>query len=316
MNSLPFPSMTGDGPRRIAVVMSNAIGDTLVLMVIVHNLLRNGIDVTVFGRPAHALRHWFPDVTIQPLPDEADTRARLAPYHTVLQMHRNQPMPRLTETHPRVLDLDKVVFGDRSGCMAERFADFCRDELGLSNVGLYNGMTPPPTLRHRQYIRRIAIHPEASTEDKRWLSRRFVKLAHNLRRRGYDVHFVIAPHERERWLELERWGIPAPEFNNPHELACWLYESGWFIGNDSGVGHLASSLSIPTISLFRRRRVSERWRPAWGTVNVVLPWQWVPTARLKEKFWRQTLTCARVLSAFQRMVRDDGNTTEPGSGQL
>ena len=214
MNSLPFPSMTGDGPRRIAVVMSNAMGDTLVLMVIVQNLLRNGIDVTVFGRPAHALRHWFPDVTIQPLPDEADTRAMLAPYHTVLQMHRNQPMPRLTEAHPCVLDLDKVVFGDHSGCMAERFADFCRDELGLSNVGLYNGMTPPPTLRHRQYIRRIAIHPEASTEDKRWLSQRFVKLAHTLRRRGYDVHFVIAPHERERWLQLERWGIPAPEKNS------------------------------------------------------------------------------------------------------
>lgn len=159
MNSLPFPSMIADGPRRIAVVMSNAIGDTLVLMVIVQNLLRNGIDVTVFGLPAHALRHWFPEVAIQPLPDDADAKAMLAPYDTVLQMHRNQPMPRLTEAHACVIDLDKVVFGDRSGCMAERFADFCRGELGLSNVGLYNGMTPPPALRHRQHIRRIAIHP-------------------------------------------------------------------------------------------------------------------------------------------------------------
>ncbi|SMG26846.1 glycosyltransferase family 9 protein [Paraburkholderia susongensis] len=316
MNSLPVPRMAKDKPRRVAVVMSNAIGDTLVLMVIVKNLLGNGIDVAVFGRPAHALRHWFPHVAIQPLPDHADAGALLAPYDTVLQMHRNQPMPRLTEAHPCVLDLDEVVFGDRSGCMAERFADFCRDELGLPDVDLSNGITPPPALRHRHYIRRIAIHPEASTEDKRWLSERFVKLARNLRQRGYDVHFVIAPHERERWRDLERWGIPAPEFSSPHELACWLYESGWFIGNDSGVGHLASNLRIPTISLFRRRRVSERWRPAWGTVNVVLPWQWVPTARLKEKFWRQTLTCARVLSTFQRMVQDDRNTAKSGSRPL
>ncbi|WP_238812795.1 glycosyltransferase family 9 protein [Paraburkholderia sp. SG-MS1] len=298
------------------MVMSNAIGDTLVLMVIAQNLLGNGIDVTVFGRQAHELRHWFPNVTIQPLPDQAETTALLAPYDTVLQMHRHQPMPRLTEVHPCVLDLEKVCLVDRSGCMAERFADFCRDELGLSNVGLHNGITPPPALRHRQYIRRVAIHPEASTEDKRWLSGRFMKLARSLRQRGYDVHFVIAPHERGRWCELESWDIPAPEFSTPHELACWLYESGWFIGNDSGIGHLASNLSIPTISLFRRRRVSERWRPAWGTVKVVLPWQWVPTARLKEKFWRQTLTCARVLSAFQRLVRDDCNSAKQGSSQL
>jgi heptosyltransferase-3 len=316
MSSLPIPGIIGAGRRHVAVVMSNAIGDTLVIMVIVQNLRKNGIDVTVFGRQAHALRHWFPTVSIQPLPDQAQARELLAPYDIVLQMHRDQPMPHLTEAHPCVLDLDKVVFGDHPGCMAERFATFCRDELGLSNVGLYNGITPPPALRHRHYIRRIAIHPEASTEDKRWLSERFRKLAHDLRQRGYDVYFVIAPHERGRWRELERWDIPAPEFSNPHELACWLYESGWFIGNDSGIGHLASNLSIPTISLFRRRRVSERWRPAWGTVSVVLPWQWVPTARLKEKFWRQTLTCARVLSAFQRMVCDEHNAAKQGSSQL
>jgi hypothetical protein len=40
-----------------------------------------------------------------------------------------------------------------------------------------------------------------------------------------------------------------------------------------------------TIQVFRRR-VAERWRPAWGTVDVVLPWQWVPTSYLKEKLWR------------------------------
>lgn len=315
MNPLPIPRTTGDGPTRVAVVMSNAIGDTLVLMVIVQNLLRNGFDVTAFGHPAYRLRHWFPNVAIRPLPDNKDADALLARYDTVLQMHRDQPITRLTDVHPCVVYLDEIEFGDRSGCMAERFAAFCRDELGLSNVDLYNGITPPPTLRHRHYIRRIAIHPEASTEDKRWLSGRFVKLAHNLRQRGYDVNFVIAPHERGRWCELERWNIPAPEFSSPHELACWLYESGWFIGNDSGVGHLASNLSIPTISLFRRRRVSERWRPAWGTVNVVLPWQWVPTARLKEKLWRQTLTCARVLSAFQSTVRDDRDTAKHDSSK-
>jgi hypothetical protein len=87
-----------------------------------------------------------------------------------------------------------------------------------------------------------------------------------------------------------------------------VYESGWFIGNDSGIGHLASNLGIPSISLFRRRRVAERWRPAWGLVDVVLPWQWVPSAYLKERFWRHTLTCNRVLSAFARLTRQAART--------
>ena len=80
---------------------------------------------------------------------------------------------------------------------------------------------------------------------------------------SHDVQFVIAPHERERWRDLAALDIAAPHFANLHELACCVYESGWFIGNDSGIGHLASNLGIPSLSLFRRRRVAERWRPAW-----------------------------------------------------
>ncbi|HTI18021.1 MAG TPA: glycosyltransferase family 9 protein [Trinickia sp.] len=296
---------------RIALIASNAIGDTLVLMVIVQNLLRNGVDVTVFGQPAYALRQWFPGVAIEPLPAQSEEEALLAQFDTVLQMHTHQPIPRLAQIHPRVCHLDAIDVENRPGCMAENFADFCRRELGLQDVRHSNGMMPPSGLMHRCHVRRVAIHPEASTQDKRWLPERFLRLAVRLRKRGYDVQFIIAPHERERWCELERWGIPAPTFANLHELASWLYESGWFIGNDSGMGHLASSLNVPTISLFRRRRVSERWRPAWGTVDVVLPWQWLPFGWLKEKLWRETLTCARVLSAFNRMVRRYGDGGHP-----
>jgi heptosyltransferase-3 len=50
MMNTPAPySAVGERPKRVAFVMSNAIGDTLVSMVIVQNLLRSGIEVTVFG---------------------------------------------------------------------------------------------------------------------------------------------------------------------------------------------------------------------------------------------------------------------------
>ncbi len=306
MKQLAASSASGKRGGSTALLASNALGDTLISMVIASNLLKSGVEVVVFGTPAHALRHWFPALEIRPLPDERTLAAVLAPFDRVLQMHVHQPTVGLPGIHPDVRIFGPVTLGGAGGCMAHRMAGFCRVELGLPHAEIDNGLSAPPELQHRRNRRRVAIHPEASTPDKRWSARRFVQLARRLQQRGYEVNFVIAPDERARWPELDQWNIPAPRFDDLHALAAWLYESGWFIGNDSGIGHLASNLGIPTLSLFRRRRVSERWRPAWGTVDVVLPWQWVPTARLKEKFWRETLTCARVLSAFARMVEADG----------
>lgn len=209
---------------------------------------------------------------------------------------------RLTNAHPHVIDLHDVEYGDGPGCMAERFARFSRTHFGAAGSTTDNGIVAPATLKHRRHRHRVVIHPEASTHDKRWSPARFIALGKRLQALGYEVCFVIAPNERERWHGLEQRGIAAPHFDDLHALACWLYESGWFIGNDSGIGHLASNLSIPTISLFRRRAVAERWRPAWGTVRVVLPRQWIPTARLKEKFWREALTCRRVVKVFRQLA--------------
>lgn len=299
---------------RVAFVMSHALGDTLVSMVIVRNLRRYGIAVDVYGRVAHALRAWFPGVTIHPLPAPEDSHAVLAAYDTVLQMQRHEPYADLVDTHPGAVHLRQVLYAPQGGTMAHRFAAFCRARFGLPEATIDNGIVPPPvpsTLRHRRYRNRVLIHPEASRADKCWLPRRFIAVAQRLRAAGYEVQFVIAPHERERWGALAAAGFAMTACEDLHALACTVYESGWCIANDSGVGHLASNLGIPTLSVFRRRGVSERWRPAWGRVDVILPWQWIPTAYLKERLWRHTLTCARVLNAFERMVRADRGHAAP-----
>ncbi len=289
-------------PRRVALITSNALGDTLLLMVIVRNLLDHERDVVVFGRAAWALRGWFPDIDIREIPAEDRLCAELAPFDIVLQMHDHQPVRNLPAFHPNVRILDPLTTDIWNRPMVTRFTDFCRAEFALDEVGTHNGLMPRVGLQHRKYTRRVVIHPEASTSDKRWLPHRFLRLARHLERWGYEVAFVMAPEELARWdtLLLSRFAVHT--FSNLDGLAAWLYESGWFIGNDSGVGHLAANLGIPTLSLFRRRAVAQRWRPAWGNAHVVLPWQWLPGASLKERFWRETLTCSRVLSAFARMT--------------
>ena len=121
---------------RVAFVTSNAIGDTLVSMVIVRNLIDNGIDVTVYGTPAHALRHWFPGVTIVALPHD-DLTAAFAPYDTIFQMQWNQPLRDLVDVHPHVVTLHDVEFGDRPGCMAQRYSKDL--EKDMPEVDLFIG---------------------------------------------------------------------------------------------------------------------------------------------------------------------------------
>jgi hypothetical protein len=286
---------------RVALILSPAVGDSLLMMTIAHNLQKNCIAVTVFGQHTHALRDWFPAVDIRAELGEAHLAEKLHDFDTVIQMHSNRPFAGLDRLHPRVITLDHIVSARSSESMADRLALFCRDELGLTNGEKSNGIMPPPGLNHRKYPFRVAIHPTASTLDKRWLASRFIRLAMELRDRGFSPEFVVAPQERADWKHVERFGITLPDLSSLDHVATWLFECGWFIGNDSGIGHLASSLQIPTLSLFMRRGIARTWRPGWGTGRVLIGGAYLPTGRLKERYWKYLLSVGKVTQAFEQL---------------
>ena len=286
---------------RVALVLSPAIGDSLLMMTIARNLQQNGIAVTIFGRQIQSLGAWFPEIeTLDDLAAE-DLTAKLGGFDRVIQMHRNKPFVGLDQYHPRVSFLDHVCRVRSSVSMAGRLAKFCVDEFGLPGADKSNGMTPPQGLQHRKYPLRVAIHPTASTADKCWLPSRFISLAIRLRKLGFSPEFVVAPQERADWLHIERLGLKLPDLGSLDNVATWVYESGWFIGNDSGIGHLASSLHIPTLSLFMRRGIARTWRPDWGTGQVLIGSTYLPTGFLKERYWKYMLSVRQVSRAFEQL---------------
>ncbi|WP_244195957.1 glycosyltransferase family 9 protein [Paraburkholderia susongensis] len=285
----------------MALILSPAVGDSLLMMTIAHNLQKNRIAATVFGQHAHVLRDWFPDIDIQAELGEAHLAEQLHGFDTVIQMHSNRPFTGLDRLHPRVILLDHICRARSSESMADRLALFCRDELGLPNAEKNNGIVPPPELQHRKYPFRVAIHPTASTVDKRWLASRFIRLAVELRDQGFSPEFVVAPQERADWKHVEKLGITLPDLPSLDHVATWLFESGWFIGNDSGIGHLASSLQIPTISLFMRRGIARTWRPGWGIGRVLIGGAYLPTGRLRERYWKYLLSVSKVTQAFEQL---------------
>ena len=310
------PTASGaDRVRTVAFVMSPALGDTLNLLVVAHNLWLAGWRVNVFGDHAHSLAAWFPHLTIAPALMPGDARHVLASYPFVVQMHRDRPLADLRGWHPGFIDLHDVEYAKNGDCMARRFADFAATRFGLPSVVVSNGISPPTSLRGRRHTSRVAVHPEASTADKRWTPQRFVELARHLRTVGLRAEFALDARELPRWDSRDAGAPPLRTFASTAALAEWLYESAWFIGNDSGVGHLASSLGVPTLTVFRRRRIAQRWRPGFAPGAIVYPPWWVPTAGLKERWWRESITVRRVLASFHALrsrtaVQSDGAASE------
>ena len=118
----------------------------------------------------------------------------------------------------------------------------------------------------------------------------------------------MSPQERHEWeseKELEILHTPCLK-----TLATYLYESGFFIGNDSGLGHLASNLKIPTLTIAGNAKQIKLWRPDWSLGQVVTPLFLLPNFKglhlsLRDNFWQHFIPIRRTIKAFQKLVKED-----------
>jgi hypothetical protein len=133
-------------------------------------------------------------------------------------------------------------------------ADYCVSQLGGAGPQACGRPPGRPSLRHEVCpvietkpaggpaaglgARPTVIHPFASSRHKRWPLEKFREIARRLR---MPVRWCAGPEE-----PLE----DAVRIDNLYELACWLAQARLYIGNDSGISHLAAAVGVPTIVLF------------------------------------------------------------------
>ncbi len=101
----------------------------------------------------------------------------------------------------------------------------------------------------------IIIHPGSGSKKKVWPLKRFLGLFYHLRELfGSKVLIIIGPAEGpEVWRHFEGIDSNPPIFAKGLsllQLASVMKGCRFFIGNDSGISHMASALEIPTISIF------------------------------------------------------------------
>jgi ADP-heptose:LPS heptosyltransferase len=116
----------------------------------------------------------------------------------------------------------------------------------------------------------IAIHPGAGSAVKRWPLRRFLELADKLRASG-SLLVIEGPAEtgldREQVRVLGAGTYLASNLPLPL-LAGILSHCRSFVGNDSGIAHLAAALRIPCVVLFGPT-APEHWAPLGSHVSVL-----------------------------------------------
>lgn len=289
--------------KKIAFMMSKRLGDSLLSMVVVNNLQRHNFNVVVFGSYIDALKKWFPEFDIRPLPAVDTAKEILNQFDVLLHAYPTDLVDHCAQWHSGVIIFDQLPIYRSRIPMPDIQVAICEKIFHLKNCVRTNGLMPLPNLVHRKNMQRVVMHPTSFHLSKNWLPQRFLQLAKDLQNKCYQPVLVVSPQELPDWEWIKSHNISVKAFEDLSQLAEFLYESGWFIGNDSGIGHLASNLGVPTITLAMRPGIARRWRPTWSTGVVILPPKWLVTKQLKERFWKYFISLRAVKNAFFKLAQ-------------
>ena len=130
-------------------------------------------------------------------------------------------------------------------------ADFFLRQAGCDGIAVPRIECPPGAKADW-----AVIHPFSGSARKNWPLDKFRELA---RRISMPVRWCAGPEE-----QLEG----AVRIANLYELACWLAGARVYVGNDSGITHLAAASLVPVVAIFTE---SDRqvWAPRGQRVRVV-----------------------------------------------
>jgi len=131
-------------------------------------------------------------------------------------------------------------------------ADFFLREAGCTGRGI-----PRIPVAADLPVRDFAIiHPFSGSRRKNWALDGFREVASRL---PIPVEWCAGPAE---FLE------GAKRFEDLYELACWLATARLYIGNDSGITHLAAAVGTPVVAIFGPTDPCI-WAPRGDHVSVV-----------------------------------------------
>lgn len=110
------------------------------------------------------------------------------------------------------------------------------------------------------------IHPAAAFETKRWPAENFARIADEVAARGLLPVVIVSPQEKkvlEALVAHAATRVVAFDNLSLPEVVALAARARLFIGNDSGIAHIAAAVNTPCVVIFGSSNVAH-WRP-WTT---------------------------------------------------
>jgi predicted lipopolysaccharide heptosyltransferase III len=161
------------------------------------------------------------------------------------------------------------------------------------------------------------IHPAAAFATKQWAADKFARVVDELAGQGLPVVAITAPDETQIIDELKRnsSGLVAAftDLSLP-EITALLARARLFIGNDSGIAHIAAAVETPAVVIFGSSNIAH-WRPwtsgvAGAAAEVVYeemecqPCHGYFCEKFDEPECIKRVPVERVLAATERVLRE------------
>jgi ADP-heptose:LPS heptosyltransferase len=154
------------------------------------------------------------------------------------------------------------------------------------------------------------IHPAAAFATKQWATEHFARVAEGLAERGFTSVAVAAKNERPLLEKLKSEAsvrVVTLDLSLP-EVTALASRSKLFVGNDSGIAHMAAAVGTPAVVIFGSSNRAH-WSP-WNSAPAEVVFEEMPCQPCPgyscEQFNQPEcilrVPVTRVLGAIERVV--------------
>lgn len=157
------------------------------------------------------------------------------------------------------------------------------------------------------------IHPAAAFATKQWATEKFARVANALAGEGLGVVAITSPDETQIVEELKRNSsaqvMSLSDLSLP-EITALLARARLFVGNDSGIAHIAAAVESPAVVIFGSSNVAH-WRP-WARAAAEVVYEELECQPCHGYFCEEfdepecikRVPVERVIAATQRVLRE------------
>jgi heptosyltransferase-3 len=206
----------------------------------------------------------------------------------------------VVERNLRMAGIRRVIVAPGRPPESQHVVDYLAQTIGLQNITDTHFTLPKLDEAAHFYVERIAIHPGSGGANKCWSTHYFAAIIErlwSLHERRHQVLLLSGPADQERVRDLLSYLAPPPEVemlmimvSEPLlKVAYQLQCSRCYLGNDSGITHLAAILGIPTVALFGPSDPAT-WRPVGSNTMVI------------REYMLEQLSVDRVMEAMNRVL--------------